>query len=647
MKKMLENGIEDVLGNLVIPFRDLPFRSSTSTPCSPLLINVWRGLGLLFIYGSLCCKHTQHETTSRASGGVPKIFTGYRVAQKADRSGGEDQRKRERKRVGGNTETRTFIRQTSKMFISPAQPQFVWDGFPPSVNVVALESQSRINCEKDLWQQFIYRQLQINDFIRRTGRVCNASMSQRLEQPVMDDQHWYHKQMADSGDEAYMTDDIYSDCFLGIRHNTPNIRDQTTAVNVSGVSAGREFGPSHRQSNKEPSGNDQMFVSNYPTTNTYTQSLGGSFDPRHYSWQTYNTTGFNQGAGFPNFHDGLPGNGLNSSLPVFAEPLECNQVSPSTVCSSMSSSAISSATSEAIPSTSINPITTHSNTTGNLRTANPLSATENVENGWGTNCPSTISPKMLRIQPSPTLTSSSESAHTNMLPSGDSDLGSSKFEPRHARNPVPSKHSSHKPRKELPNKPIKPRPTPLASLSSTPSKAKSPDHSHLPAANHNLSGHADAGQLEANTRDNPPRDAEGSGGRKNGTKVAAAGRAAKDEYLVKSKLAGMTYREIRRHGNFTEAESTLRGRFRTLTKSKEERVRKPEWQDNDVRLLKKAVHKLAKVEGASIIKAPWKQVADYIFSRGGSYHFGNSTCRKKWDELVEQGQAGLNETGLV
>jgi hypothetical protein len=26
-------------------------------------------------------------------------------------------------------------------------------------------------------------------------------------------------------------------------------------------------------------------------------------------------------------------------------------------------------------------------------------------------------------------------------------------------------------------------------------------------------------------------------------------------------------------------------------------------------------------------------VAEYIFHHGGSYLFGNSTCRKKWDEL--------------
>ncbi|RDW83285.1 hypothetical protein BP5796_04776 [Coleophoma crateriformis] len=59
-------------------------------------------------------------------------------------------------------------------------------------------------------------------------------------------------------------------------------------------------------------------------------------------------------------------------------------------------------------------------------------------------------------------------------------------------------------------------------------------------------------------------------------------RSAKDEFLVKAKLAGMSYKEIRRQGKFTEAESTLRGRFRTLTKAKNARVRKPEWSGNDV-----------------------------------------------------------------
>lgn len=59
-------------------------------------------------------------------------------------------------------------------------------------------------------------------------------------------------------------------------------------------------------------------------------------------------------------------------------------------------------------------------------------------------------------------------------------------------------------------------------------------------------------------------------------------RDAKDDFLVRSKMTGMSYKDIRKKGKFTEAESTLRGRYRTLTKHKAERVRKPEWNENDV-----------------------------------------------------------------
>ncbi len=67
--------------------------------------------------------------------------------------------------------------------------------------------------------------------------------------------------------------------------------------------------------------------------------------------------------------------------------------------------------------------------------------------------------------------------------------------------------------------------------------------------------------------------------------MASHHRDSNDDFLVKCRLAGMTYKEIRKQGKFTEAESTLRGRFRVLTKHKSARVRKPEWQENDVSLV--------------------------------------------------------------
>ncbi|KAL1838457.1 hypothetical protein VTJ49DRAFT_2654 [Mycothermus thermophilus] len=118
--------------------------------------------------------------------------------------------------------------------------------------------------------------------------------------------------------------------------------------------------------------------------------------------------------------------------------------------------------------------------------------------------------------------------------------------------------------------------------------------------------------------------------------IAAGGltdRMSKDQFLIHHKQMGLTYKEIRRMGGFTEAESTLRGRYRTLTKSREARVRKPEWSEKDLHLLERAVRTLATTRDLNPSKIPWKRVAEYIVAHGGTYHFGNSTCRKRWDEL--------------
>lgn len=36
-------------------------------------------------------------------------------------------------------------------------------------------------------------------------------------------------------------------------------------------------------------------------------------------------------------------------------------------------------------------------------------------------------------------------------------------------------------------------------------------------------------------------------------------------------------------------------------------------------------------------KISWKRVGEYIIKNGGSYHFGNSTCKKKWAQLDDAG----------
>ncbi|KAK5989842.1 hypothetical protein PT974_08104 [Cladobotryum mycophilum] len=114
-------------------------------------------------------------------------------------------------------------------------------------------------------------------------------------------------------------------------------------------------------------------------------------------------------------------------------------------------------------------------------------------------------------------------------------------------------------------------------------------------------------------------------------------RAEKDEFLVKSRRKGMSYRDIKREGGFSEAESTLRGRYRMLTKSREERVRNPQWTPVDVVLLRKAVLQYCKGKNPLAVRIPWKEIARFIIDHGGTYHFGNATCRKKWDELTALG----------
>lgn len=138
--------------------------------------------------------------------------------------------------------------------------------------------------------------------------------------------------------------------------------------------------------------------------------------------------------------------------------------------------------------------------------------------------------------------------------------------------------------------------------------------------------------------------------------------SSKDAFLVESKAAGMSYREIQERGKFTEAESTLRGRYRNITKEKNRRVRRPMWTQLDVRyttvllhqktnvqkleLLNEGVDKLARKKVKSFkknrklqrqpgadLKIPWGKVAEYVVDQGSSYEFGNSTCRKKWEEI--------------
>jgi hypothetical protein len=117
-------------------------------------------------------------------------------------------------------------------------------------------------------------------------------------------------------------------------------------------------------------------------------------------------------------------------------------------------------------------------------------------------------------------------------------------------------------------------------------------------------------------------------------------RKARNQYLLDMREKGFTYKEIKDSGDFDEAESTLRGRVRVLTKDRSQRVRKPEWTDRDVRLLRRGV---AYVSRQPVVngnrrrrtgKLPWKDISAYIRQHGGTYSFAPATCAKKWDEVA-------------
>jgi hypothetical protein len=61
-------------------------------------------------------------------------------------------------------------------------------------------------------------------------------------------------------------------------------------------------------------------------------------------------------------------------------------------------------------------------------------------------------------------------------------------------------------------------------------------------------------------------------------------RKADDETLLQMKQNGCTYKDIRKALRRKVAESTLRGRYRSLTKPKRERLRAPKWTEVDVSL---------------------------------------------------------------
>ncbi|KAF2756416.1 hypothetical protein EJ05DRAFT_477571 [Pseudovirgaria hyperparasitica] len=111
-----------------------------------------------------------------------------------------------------------------------------------------------------------------------------------------------------------------------------------------------------------------------------------------------------------------------------------------------------------------------------------------------------------------------------------------------------------------------------------------------------------------------------------------AQRSSSDALILSLRAQGLTFRQIQAHGGFGIAESTLRGRYRALTKCKEERVREPRWMKGDISLLLAAHAQEVALHGANL---RWSRVAARMVPPQASRRFAAQTCSKKFKELGE------------
>ncbi|KAF1934034.1 uncharacterized protein M421DRAFT_110954 [Didymella exigua CBS 183.55] len=123
-----------------------------------------------------------------------------------------------------------------------------------------------------------------------------------------------------------------------------------------------------------------------------------------------------------------------------------------------------------------------------------------------------------------------------------------------------------------------------------------------------------------------------------------AQRSEDDKVLLEMKRDGYTYKDIRKRLDRKVAESTLRGRYRSLTKPRSARVRSPKWQEIDITLMKRYVQdefdKLDVSQPSLETKQkpdriPWAKVADRMAATGGSYKFGAATVKRVWRETSQ------------
>lgn len=367
-------------------------------------------------------------------------------------------------------------------------------------------------------------------------------------------------------------DGSYSDCLPGVS-TLPAMRNPSCASYVS-HDAPSNYGASSPLYPPKRISDGESFWSSSPTDHSFSSSTNSPSN-----WNSFQ--GITDPFGFTEHIHGLPNvpladinlhsNGLSSlslDYPIY---------SPTPACGSFSSAgAIDMMESMALKEEIANNIWTTSMCDQGMPA--PTFALDSPLFSNAMKAEVTVSPKQLKIHPTPTPTSSVGSVHTSFFAGGDSDSATMAHESPYLE-PSSSEGTSRRHRrdgtqqnrKQLPDKPT--------------------HHRYVPILPDDRSRSVDKGEYTAKAKPaakaKTPRFKPARQQRSCNIAVPAAPnssdeRSAKDDFLVKSKLAGMTYKEIRRKGGFTEAESTLRGRFRTLTKNKEARVRKPEWSDIDV-----------------------------------------------------------------
>ncbi|PUU72683.1 hypothetical protein B9Z19DRAFT_1136962 [Tuber borchii] len=239
-------------------------------------------------------------------------------------------------------------------------------------------------------------------------------------------------------------------------------------------------------------------------------------------------------------------------------------------------------------------------------------------------CPSELEhlPQEYTLQSSIPNTAAATQAIADLFPELTSDTPSSSscsgdsfnyFSP--PENPVVTPQYTYSPPPPLPTLPYQPYPQP------EPQKLPPPPPPPPPPPSPSPTKTSTSPQLEHN-------------------RLPKTTQTTQNALLLHWRSQGVSYKTIRTRLNLTEAESTLRGRLRTLTKPKCERLRRPQWLPEDVGFLIRAVEE-ERGGGKGGIK--WKRVSEEIVRLGGRYKFGPSTCKKRYLALVGDGVVGRSE----